>query len=40
MHPQVDNALQFRLIRINEIADFFVAEINDREKLRKDTQLC
>lgn len=29
---QLDNALQFRLSRIKETEDFFIAEINDREK--------
>lgn len=32
---ELDNPLQFWLNRIREIQDFFIAEINGREKMRK-----
>ena len=44
IYLQLDNAMQFRLSRIKEIEHFFIAEINDREKISKtliySTQLC
>ena len=32
LYPQLENALQFRLSRINEVEDFFIAEIEQRKK--------
>lgn len=33
LYPQLENALQFRLSRINEVEDFFIAEIEQRKKM-------
>ena len=33
LYPQLDNALQFRLSKINEVEDFFIAEIEQRKKM-------
>ena len=35
IYPQLDNALPFRLCRIKKIEDFFIAEINYKEKINK-----
>ena len=35
IYPQLDNALKFRLTKINDIEDFFIAEIEEREKMSK-----
>ena len=35
IYLQLDNPLQFRLCRIKEIEDSFIAKINDREKTSK-----
>ena len=32
---QLDNTLEFRLSKIKEIEDFFIAEISDKEKMSK-----
>ena len=32
IYPRLDDVLQFRLSRIKEIEDFFIAEIDGREK--------
>ena len=32
---QLDNPLPFKINRIKEIEDFFIAEINDREEMSK-----
>ena len=34
IYLQLENALQFRLCRITEIEDFFIVEVNNREKMR------
>ena len=31
IYPQLDNALLFKLSRIKEIEDFFIAEANERK---------
>ena len=31
MYPHLDNQQQFRLNKINEVKDHFIAEIKDRE---------
>ena len=35
MHPDISNDQQFRLKRINEIKDYFIAEIRERELMSK-----
>ena len=32
INPQLQNSMQFRLYRINEIKYYFIVEINEREK--------
>ena len=32
-NTKLDNPLQFKLSRIKETVDFFITEINDREKM-------
>ena len=34
-YPQLDNPLEFGLIKIKGIEDFFIAEIKDRKKMNK-----
>ena len=34
IYLQLENALQFRLCRITEIEDFFIVEVNNKEKMR------
>ena len=35
MHPDISNDQQFRLNRINEIKDYFITEIRERELMSK-----
>ena len=35
MYPQLDNAMQISLYKINEIKDYFIAEIFERETMSK-----
>lgn len=33
MYSQLDNVIQFRLVRINEMISYFIAEIHERQTL-------
>ena len=35
MYPNISNGHQFRLNKINEIKDYFIAEIKERELMSK-----
>ena len=35
LHPNISNDQQFRLTKINEIKDYFIAEIRERELMSK-----
>ena len=35
MYPNLSNQTQFRLNKINEIKDYFIAEIREREAMSK-----
>ena len=35
IYPNISNEQQFRLNKINEIKDYFLAEIKERELIRK-----
>lgn len=35
IYPQLENAMEFRLNKIDKIKDLFIEEINEREKVSK-----
>ena len=39
-YPNISNDQQFRLNKINEIKDYFIAEIRERELMSKNLSKC